>query len=213
MTREPNRSPRKSKSEDDGCDARLKPGHTFRDPGEPIDAANFQPEARCVPEYVFARVCLTERIDFGGPLSEIDQARLAQMAIALAETSAALSKRAQYRDAEKAARIIREAKAPAPEKAKVEKAKVERACLTCEAVFLTDRSTRKFCTPICGRRWKKRAGRARRQLAGEAARAPATQTRPAETDAQAARAATGNWAGRLRDMAAAARATFQQSAE
>jgi hypothetical protein len=187
-------------------------GHAFKDPGEPIASDPWMPEARSVPEHVLAVACLAEGKDYGGRLSEPDLARLAEMAGALAETNAALMKRARERDADKAARLIRAAaRAPAP---KVEKAKVERACLQCEAVFPTDRSVRLFCSKHCANRWRKRASRGECRPAGEVARALAAQNRPAETDAQAGRVATGNhvpaWAARLRDRAAGYRATFQQ---
>jgi hypothetical protein len=175
---------RKSKSEDDG---RLYPGHNFRDPGEPIDAAPYRPEARCIPEYALAVACLAERMDFGGPLSEADRARLAEMAVALAETSAGLSKWAQNREAEKAARIHREAKAPAPEKAKE-----QRACIQCEGTFLTDRQTRKFCSPPCGTKWRKRAARVECQPAGEAAHDPATPAPPNDFQRMGAPGFPGN---------------------
>jgi hypothetical protein len=183
-------------------------GHTFKDPGEPIASDPWTPEARAVPEHVLAVACLAEGVDFGGPLSELDRTRLAEMVIVLAETNAALMKRARERDAEKAVR--------AAAKAAHDKAIGPRACLQCEAAFLPgSRPHKMFCATACAAKWQKRVARGECQPAREAARVPAVQNHPAETDAQAARAATGNdapaWSARLRDMAARYRAAFQRA--
>jgi hypothetical protein len=191
---------RRRARDDDGDDDRLKPGHTFKDPGAPIAADPWMPEARAVAEHVLAVACLAEGVDFGGPLSELDRGRLAEMAIVLAETNAALMKRAQQRDVTRARRS-REAKAP-----------VTRTCV-CGAAFVPAAAAmnRRYCSTRC----KDDAGRSHASgKAGTPSCALASQTRPAAPAAQAPRAAPGNhvpdWAARLRDRAAGYRATFQQ---
>jgi hypothetical protein len=175
---------------DDGDDGRTDGSanrrlHTFKDCGEPIDEADYQPVALGIPEYALAVACISARQDFGGPLSTGDLILLAEMATALAGPSADLAKKAEKQGATKKVREANRDPAPA-------KNQEERSCVACEGTFLTAKNGRKFCSPLCGAKWRKRAARLDCQPVGKRRAIPPSKKPPIENEAWAVPARLGN---------------------